>query len=160
MNSLDIFVENLDKLADYYKLSSYEQLAGYLGVNINTLKCWKSKKRFPSLKKLDRIADNLQIKTCNLIKRNALVQAVLENKVMEKNDSRYIFTENLKRIFQEKRKHTWNEKVSLFSGFVGEDALKAYFKSNKQNAPTLKKLDDMAEALGIPVYKLIEEVCE
>ena len=112
------------------------------------------------MKQLDKIADYLQINTCDLIKRNALVQAVLENKVVEPNDSRDIFEENLKHIFKEREKSTWNEKVALFSGFVGEAALKAYFKSNSPNAPTLKKLDDMAETLGIPVYKLIEEVSE
>ena len=54
---------------------------------------------------------------------------------------------------------SWRNKTALFFGFVSEDMLKSYFRKMNYRIPPLKKLDEMAEALGIPTYELIKEDC-
>lgn len=52
MCALDIFVENINRLAAYYHLDTYADIAQYLNVTENSIKRWQSKTRCPSLKKL------------------------------------------------------------------------------------------------------------
>ena len=52
MSSIDIFVENLDRIAKHYNLKTYRAVADYLNVTEDALKHWKNKSRSPSLKKL------------------------------------------------------------------------------------------------------------
>lgn len=73
------------------------------------------------------------------------------------NRSREILVENLRAYFLKMGRLSWNERTALFYGFVSEDALKSYFRDSNFKTPPLNKLDEMAEALGIPTYKLIRE---
>ena len=47
--------------------------------------------------------------------------------------------------------------ISLFYGFISEDVLKSYFRKENYKPLPLKKLDEMAEALGRPTYELIKK---
>ena len=63
-----------------------------------------------------------------------------------------------KEYFLQKRRFSWKDKAALFYGFVSEAALKSYFREENFKTPPLKKLDEMASALGKPTYELIKEV--
>lgn len=154
MGSLDIFVENLNRIAKINEFEGYRELADYLCVKEGTLKCWQNKSRTPSLKQLDSIASNMNIYSYLLIKESASIEVEIE---VVNNNSREVLLNNLKRIFFDYGRFTWADKASLFYGFVSEDSLKSYFRNENYKTPPLKKLDEMAEALGVPTYKLIKE---
>ena len=52
MSSLDIFVENINRIANYYCLNTYSEIAKFLDVTEYSVKHWQNKTRSPSLKKL------------------------------------------------------------------------------------------------------------
>lgn len=49
MSSIDIFVDNLNRIAKNNKLHTYGELAAYLNVTEDALKHWQNKSRSPSL---------------------------------------------------------------------------------------------------------------
>ena len=69
MSSIDIFVENLDRIAKHYNLKTYREVADYLNVTEDALKHWKNKSRSPSLKKIDEIGDRIQCHSYSLLQK-------------------------------------------------------------------------------------------
>lgn len=155
MGSLNIFVENINRLANYYHLKTYADIAQYLNVTEDSIKHWQSKTRCPSLKKIDLISDRIGCYSYALIQKDGEIFSEIE---YVKNNSRDILLNNLQDYFFREGKFSWNDKATLFYGFVSEDALKSYFRAENYKTPPLSKLDEMAEALGKPTYELIKEV--
>lgn len=154
MGSLDIFIENINRLAKHHELNTYKDIANFLNVSEDSLKQWKSKTRCPSLKTLDRIGDTIKCKTYSLIQKEGDLFIEIEH---INNNSRKILLDNLKKYFLEFGRFSWSDKAALFYGFVSEDALKSYFRNDNYKTPPLKKIDEMAEAIGKPAYELIKE---
>lgn len=154
MASIDIFVENLNRIAKYYNLNTYKEAAEYLNVTENTLKRWQNKSRFPSLKRIDEIGNRIKCYSYSLLQKDGELFAEIDG---IKNNSRNVLLSNLRKYFLQYGKFSWNDKAALFYGFVSEDALKSYFRKENYKTPPLKKLDEMAEALGKPAYELIRE---
>lgn len=155
MSSIDIFVENLDRIAKHYNLKTYREVADYLNVTEDALKHWKNKSRSPSLKKIDEIGDRIQCHSYSLLQKEGELFIEIE---YIKNNSRNALLSNLREYFMQHGKFSWNDKAALFYGFVSEDALKSYFRAENYKTPPLSKLDEMAEALGKPTYELSKEV--
>lgn len=155
MSSIDIFIENINRIARYNNLSTYRDVADYLRVTEDTLKRWQNKSRMPSLKKIDEIGDRVKCYSYSLLQKDGELFAEIE---FVKNDSRRLFLSNLREYFMEYGRFSWNDKAALFYGFVSEDSLKSYFREKNYRVPPLKKLDEMAEALGKPTYELIKEI--
>lgn len=153
MSSIDIFIENVNNMASRKRLTTYKQLAEHLLIRENTLKCWENKSRSPSLNQIDRIANKLNIYSYTLIESGNKLKEEPEIVI---NNSREILVMNLQRIFIENGRTTWNDKVALFYGFLSEDILKSYFRTSNFKTPPLKRIDEMAEALGVPTYMLIK----
>lgn len=153
MSSIDIFVENVNNMASRKRLTTYKQLAEHLHIGENTLKCWENKSRSPSLNQIDRIANVLNIYSYALLESG---NKLLEEPEIVINNSRERLVMNLQRIFIDNGRTTWNDKVALFYGFLSEDVLKSYFRTRNFKTPPLKRIDEMAEALGIPPYMLIK----
>lgn len=154
MGSLDIFVENINRLAAYYHLDTYSDIAQFLNVTEDSIKRWQNKTRCPSLKKIDQIGDRIGCHSYALIQKNGKVFAEIE---FLHNNSRVILLRNLQEYFMQAGRFSWNDKAALFYGFVSEDVLKSYFREENFKTPPLSKLDEMAEALGKPTYELIKE---
>ena len=155
MDSLDIFIENINRFATDYNLNTYRKIANFLNITEHSLKHWQSKTRCPSLKRLDQISDRIGCWSYALIQKDGDIFAEIE---LLRNNSREVLIKNLKEYFLQKGRFTWNDKAALFYGFVSEDALKSYFREENFKTPPLKKLDEMASALGKPTYELIKEV--
>ncbi len=153
MDSQDIFIDNINRLAAYHNFKTYREIAGFLNVTEDSLKHWQSKTRCPSLKRLDQISDRIGCWCYSLIQRNGEIFAEIE---LLRNHSREILINNLKEYFLQEGRFSWNDKAALFYGFVSEDALKSYFREENFKTPPLKKLDEMAAALGKPTYELIK----
>lgn len=153
MRSLKILCENLERISQKNEFDGYKELADYIGVKESTLKCWKSLLRSPFLKQIDYICDNMKLQSYVLIQPNSDLS--IEDK-FQKNNSRLKFLDYLQSYFLKCGRFTWNDKAALFYGFVSEDALKSYFRTTNYKTPPLNKLDEMAEALGIPTYELIK----
>lgn len=154
MGSLDIFIDNINKIAESNHLFTYNEIAKHLKISIGSLKQWECKSRSPSLKKLDQISNAIGCHTYLLIQKNADFTITIKH---VNNSSRDILIENLQEIFINNGRFTWRDRAALFYEFVSEDALKSYFRNQNYKTPPLKKLDDMAEALGIPTYRLLKE---
>lgn len=155
MDSLDILINNINRLATAHNLNTYRKIAEFLNVTEDSLKHWQSKTRCPSLKRLDQISDKIGCLSYALIQKNGDIFAEIE---LLRNNSRKILIKNLKEYFLQEGRFSWNDKAALFYGFVSEDALKSYFRKENFKTPPLKKLDEMASALGKPTYELIKEV--
>lgn len=155
MGSLDILVENINRLATYHHLDTYADIAQFLNVTEYSIKRWQSKTRCPSLKKIDQMGDRIGCHSYALIQKNGDVFAEIE---FLQNNSREILLRNLQKYFMQAGRFSWNDKAALFYGFVSEDVLKSYFREENFKTPPLSKLDEMAEALGKPTYELIKEV--
>ncbi|MCM1191939.1 MAG: hypothetical protein NC123_07635 [Butyrivibrio sp.] len=154
MDSQDIFIDNLNRLAAYHNLNTYREAAEYFNVTEDALKHWQNRTRCPSLKRLDQISNKIGCRSYALIQKNGEIFAEIE---FPRNNSREILIKNLKEYFLQEGRFSWNDKVALFYGFVSEDALKSYFRKENFKTPPLKKLDEMAAALGKPTYELIKE---
>lgn len=155
MSSIDIFVENLDRIAKHYNLKTYREVADYINVTEDALKHWQNKSRSPSLKRIDEIGDRIRCHSYSLLQKEGELFIEIE---YIKNNSRNALLANLREYFLQHGKFSWNDKAALFYGFVSEDALKSYFREENYKTPPLSKLDEMAEALGKPTYELIKEV--
>lgn len=154
MGSLDILVENINRLAAYHHLDTYADIAQFLNVTEDSIKRWQSKTRCPSLKKIDQMGDRIGCRSYSLIQKNGEIFVEIE---FLRNDSREILLHNLQEYFMKAGRFSWNDKAALFYGFVSEDVLKSYFREENFKTPPLSKLDEMAEALGKPTYELIKE---
>ena len=154
MSSLDIFVENINRYAKNNNAKTYQELSKLLKVTEAALKHWENKTRCPSLKQIDQIADHIKCHSSALIQKNGDVFAGIEN---VRNGSHKHFLYFLRQYFMKKGKFSWEDKAALFYGFVSKDALKSYFRKEHFTMPPLDKLDEMAEAIGVPAYQLIEE---
>lgn len=155
MPSIDIFVENLNRIAKHYNLRTYREIADYLHVTEDALKRWQNKSRAPSLKKIDEISDRIKCYSYSLLQKDGDLFVEIE---YIKNNSRNALLSNLRDYFMQYGRFSWNDKAALFYGFVSEDVLKSYFREENYKTPPLSKLDEMAEALGKPTYELIKEV--
>lgn len=155
MSSIDIFVENLNRIAKQYDLNTYREIANYLNVTEDALKRWKNKSRSPSLRKIDEIGDRLKCYSYSLLQKDGDLFVEIE---CVKNDSRNALLSNLREYFMQYGRFSWNDKAALFYGFISEDVLKSYFRKENYKTPPLSRLDEMAEALGKPAYELIKEV--
>lgn len=153
MSSMDIFVDNINRIAKFYNLKNYREIAYYLGVKEDALKRWQNKSRSPSLKKIDEIGDRIHCHSYSLLQKDGDLFIEIEG---VNNNSRNALLSNLREYFLKKGRFSWSEKAALFYGFVSEDALKSYFRENNYKLPPLSKLDEMAEALGKPAYELIK----
>ncbi|WP_251318480.1 hypothetical protein [Flintibacter muris] len=153
MDSQDIFLNNINRLAAYHSLDTYKQMAEFLDVTEDALKHWQNKTRCPTLKRLDQIGDRIGCRSYALIQKDSEIFAKID---CPKNNSREIFIRNLKEKFLQEGRFSWNDKAALFCCFVSVDALKSYFRERNFKTPPLKKLDEMASAIGIPAYELIK----
>lgn len=153
MDSQDIFLNNINRLAAYHSLDTYKQMAEFLDVTEDSLKHWQNKTRCPTLKRLDQIGDRIGCRSYALIQKDGEIFAKIDH---PKNNSREIFIRNLKEKFLQEGRFSWNDKAALFCCFVSVDALKSYFRERNFKTPPLQKLDEMASAIGIPAYELIK----
>lgn len=156
MYAMRIFVNNLDAIMKSNSIISYNDLSLLLDVNVNTLKGWLSENRAISLKRLDKVADTLEVPTYLLIK-NDLIHCDDNNIKANNNNSQKIFANNLQQIFINKSKTSWNERESLFNGKFSIPTLIAYTRKTDPRVPLLKNLDYMAECLGVEVHLMIME---
>ena len=154
MTSMEIFLDNINRIAKYQNLETYKDLAADIGVTETALKKWQNKTRCPLLSQIDKISDKKNIYSYTLLQENGYILKEIE---FVKNDSRKILLDNLQKYFINNGKFSWSDKASVFYGFVSEDNLKSYFRKNNFKTPPLKRLDDMAEAIGIPVHQLIKK---
>lgn len=154
MNSLEIFLININRLAREQHLNSYRELAVRLGVTEAALKKWQNQTRAPSLWQLDRIADKNQIYTYSLIQRDGSLAPRPEGVC---NNSRQALLDNLQWYFTKMERCSWRNRAALFFNFVSEDALKSYFRPSGFKTPPLKRLDEMGDAIGCAAYRLIKE---
>ena len=69
MGSLDILVENINRLAAYHHLDTYADIAQLLNVSEDSIKRWQSKARCPSLKKIDQMGDRIGCRSYALIQK-------------------------------------------------------------------------------------------
>lgn len=155
MSSIDIFVENLNRIAKHYNLSTYREIADYLNVTEDALKRWQNKSRSPSLKKIDEICDRIKCYSYSFLQKDGDLFVEIG---CIKNNSRNALLSNLREYFMQYGRFTWTDKAALFYGFISEDVLKSYFREKNYKTPPLSKLDEMAEALGKPTYELIKEI--
>ena len=137
MTSMEIFLDNINRIAKYQNLETYKDLAADIGVTETALKKWQNKTRCPLLSQIDKISDKKNIYSYTLLQENGDILKEIE--------------------FINNGKFSWSDKASVFYGFVSEDNLKSYFRKNNFKTPPLKRLDDMAEAIGIPVHQLIKK---
>ncbi len=70
MDSLDIFINNINRLAIAHNLNTYRKIANFLNVTEDSLKHWQSKTRCPSLKRLDQISDKIGCWSYALIQKD------------------------------------------------------------------------------------------
>lgn len=154
MASIDIFVDNINRIAKHNNLNNYREIAEYLNVTEDALKRWKNKSRSPSLKKIDKIGNKIKCHSYSLLQKDGELFVEIE---CINNNSRNALISNLREYFLQYGRFSWSEKAALFYGFVSEDALKSYFREENFKTPPLYKLDEMAEALGKPTYELIRE---
>lgn len=154
MSSLDVFVNNINKISKKRKLLTYAEIADHLSITESTLKQWERRARAPTLKNIDSICNKLSIPTYIMLQRDADLDFDYD---FSNNNSRENMIKNLEEIFFKKGRFSWESRAALFSGFVSVNMLKQYFKKKDYRTPPLNRLDEMAEALGIPVYKIIKE---
>lgn len=154
MPSIDIFVDNINRIARQYNLKTYREIADYLDVTEDALKRWQNKSRSPSLKKIDEIGDRIKCYSYSLLQKDGDIFIEIDS---IKNNSRNVLISNLREYFMQYGRFSWREKAALFYGFVSEDVLKSYFREENYKIPPLSKLDEMAEAIGKPTYELIKE---
>lgn len=69
MASLEILVENLNRIARKNDLRTYKEMADYFNVKETALKRWENKSRCPSLKQIDKIADKMKCYSYALIQK-------------------------------------------------------------------------------------------
>lgn len=155
MSSIDILVDNLNRIAKHYNLRTYREIADYLNVTEHALKRWYNKSRSPSLMKIDEISDRIKCYSYSLLQKDGDLFVEIEG---IRNNSRNALLSNLREFFMQYGRFSWKDKAMLFYGFVSEDVLKSYFREENYKTPPLRKLDEMAEALGKPTYELIKEV--
>ena len=78
MSSLDIFVENINRIANYYCLNTYSEIAKFLDVTEYSVKHWQNKTRSPSLKKIDELSDRIGCPSYALLQRDGKIFAEVE----------------------------------------------------------------------------------
>ena len=78
MPSIDIFVDNLNRIAKRYNLRTYREIADYLNVTEDALKRWQNKSRSPSLKKIDEIGDRIKCYSYSLLQKDGDLFAEIE----------------------------------------------------------------------------------
>ncbi len=158
-SSLNILVSKLNKLMLCSPdVLNYETLASEISVNLSTLKGWMCRKRSPSLKTIDKIANRLGCHTFQLLKSDGQ----LENNGVSANDSVTAFVQNLQVIFNKKRKFNLIEKCDLVNSdykpgdiYITETMLTSYLRKNSRRIPPLKTLDYISRSLNIESYELL-----
>ena len=113
MGSLDIFVENINRLAVYHHLDTYADIAQFLNVTEDSIKRWQNKTRCPSLKKIDQMGDRIGCHSYALIQKSGEIFAEIE---FMQNNSREILLRNLQEYFMQAGRFSWNDKAALFYG--------------------------------------------
>ena len=137
-----------------YNCNNYSDLSSVLNVNCNTLKGWMTHRKHPRLSTLDSIADTLQIRTSELLNPDFDINTAIRE---SNNHSAVNFRRNLQLVFIHRNCSSWNSRVTLFYGFISIDSLKAFFRNNHPNSPSLLQLGHIASALGVKPYELIAE---
>ena len=133
---------------------TYYDLSSILNVNYNTLKGWMAHSKKPRLKTLDAIADNLHIQTSELL--NPDFDIAISPRA-HNNDSAANFRRNLQLVFIQNNCTSWKLRETILYGFISIDSLKAFFRNNHPNSPSLLQLEHIASALGVKSYELISE---
>lgn len=158
MQTKNVLIRNLLKYMDQFGYKDYASFAMFLGINESTLKCWISEKRNPTLLSIDKMANIIELPTYYLLIPDVqFICDVSEKDRYFPNNSRKIISNNLKRIYFENNKITWNEKASLFYGYFSIDTLMSYTRETNYRTPPLKRINLMAECLGIEPYKLLKK---
>lgn len=117
MGSLDIFVENINRLAAHYHLDTYADIAQFLNVTEDSIKRWQSKTRCPSLKTIDQIGDRIGCQSYALIQKNGKIFAGID---FGQNNSREILLRNLQEHFMRAGRFSWNDKVLCFMALLAK----------------------------------------
>lgn len=146
----DIFRSHLEEL--FLNEQTYKQLALRLGVSDSCLKSWLTKQRTPSIRSIDKVANQVGCFTYQFIKPDQLILGKCK-----KNDSHISFCRNLGVIFIEHQCFSVPQKLALLNQQVSDFALSSYLRTVNYKLPTLEKLDDIAHALGIETYSLLFE---
>ena len=150
-DSIDIFVTHLEELL--LECGSYRKMSQVLNLPESSLKCWILRKRTPKLSTLDVIASKLNCTTSDLLNPVPLNRNGTNTK-----SSRDIFVQNLNIFFVNKGCYSIPQKLYLIDNVVSDFTLNSYFRSNDYRVPTLKKLDEIADALDTNTYELLMEV--
>ncbi len=154
MDLSTILLNNLMNVYRNYNCKTYSDLSSILNVNYNTLKGWMAHSKQPSLSTLDAIANNLHIRTSELLNPDFDIDTAPR---ASKNRSAVNFRRNLQLVFIQNNCTSWNSRLTILYGFISIDSLKAFFRNNHPNSPSLLQLEHIASALGIKPYELIAE---
>lgn len=146
----DIFRRHLEGLL--ISEETYNRLALKLGVSNSCLKSWVTRQRTPSIRSIDKVANQLGCHSYQLIRSSPIAYGNAKN-----NDSHISFCRNLGIIFIEQQCFSVPQKLAILNQQISDFALSSYFRTTNYKLPTLQKLDDIACALGIETYKLLFE---
>ncbi|NMA07087.1 MAG: helix-turn-helix transcriptional regulator [Ruminococcaceae bacterium] len=151
-----LVITNLKKIIDFYKLNSIAGFAEVIGIKSSTVKSWLSFDRCPKIKTLDNISDKLNIPTYFLFLENFLPTDEMIKPGIA-NDSSRALKNNLKKIYKNLDKNSWNEISSIYSGLLSIDTLKSYQRRDERSImPPIKTLEKLSSYLGIPASEILK----
>lgn len=146
-------VDNIRILQKKMNLNNYKDLSDYSGIPLSTIKTWySSDKSCPKIDNLDKLADSFFVKTSDLFVPNNFSM----KKYIGKNNSRYWFKYNFKKICLDKQLFSRYDIFLAFEKKVKIYTIDSYLKDNANIIPPINVLDFIASRLDVETYKLIE----
>lgn len=148
-----LLVSNLNTLMKERGIDTLKELSKLTAINYNTLKCWMSYAKTPRLSSLDRLCDQLAIRTYMLLHPDPDFSAI-DN--FPKNNSREKIRVNLIVFLREKYSTTSSDKIlSEFEGIISRDAYISYLRPQNGRCMPLKTLYTLSLYLSIEPYQLL-----
>ena len=144
-----IFREHLERFL--YDFQNHKAVAEKLCVSESSLKSWLAGRRTPSIRSLDRVANNIGCSTYQLLKGCF----PLKYGKSAHNNAHIPLRKNLEAIFIEHQRFSLPQKLSLLQNQISDLMLISYLRPRNNRLPTLMNLEAMAQALGIEAYKLL-----
>lgn len=148
-----LFTANLIKLYQQMGYNSVNDMATDFCIPVGTLKCWISGNRSPKLASMNDIANKLGCYAFNLIKADGN----FENLGIHNNNVHKAFTQQLQIAFINRQAKSYLNKLYLLDNVISYDTLVSYLRPVNYRLPTLRTLDQIADALNINSYELIKE---
>jgi len=148
-SAVKIFFEHLEGFL--YECETYKKTAERLGVSESCVKSWRTNKRTPNIRSLDKIANHIGCVTYQLIRNHYPI----EYGNYRHNDSHIALRKNLETLFIKHQCFSMPQKLSLLHNQVSDLMLISYLRTKNNRLPSLENLDAMAQALGVKTYKLL-----